>query len=56
MPQPPAEEPQTKITLNLFTSDVDYLKRTIGHGYTSVIREIIREAVNARRNRPDRVR
>ena len=50
MPQPPAEEPLTKVTLNLFTADLDYIKRTYGQGWSTLLRELIREAVNARRN------
>jgi hypothetical protein len=37
------EEPLTKVTLNLFTSDVEELKKTSGYGYTTKIRELVRQ-------------
>lgn len=46
MPKP-SEEPLTKVTLNLFTSDVLAFKRRYGHGYTEQIRLILRENVKA---------
>ena len=36
------EEPLTKVTLNLFTKDVEYLKQRTGLGYTVVIRDVVR--------------
>lgn len=36
-----SEQPLTKVTLNLFTSDVLSLKRRYGHGYTEQIRRIV---------------
>jgi hypothetical protein len=40
-----ADEPLKKVTLNLFESDVEYLQRLYGQGYTSEIRSIIRLSV-----------
>src|SRR5258708_3521074 len=37
------EEPLTKITLNLFSPDVEPLKQIAPQGYTEKIREIVRE-------------
>jgi len=34
-------DPLTKITLNLYTSDVAVLKSVVGEGYTVKIREVI---------------
>jgi hypothetical protein len=39
------EAPLTKVTLNLFSSDVEYLKKKWPIGYTEVIREEIRAFV-----------
>lgn len=44
MPKPSPER-LTKVTLNLFTSDVIAFKRRYGHGYTEQIRLILRENV-----------
>lgn len=46
MPKP-SEEPLTKITLNVFTSDVIAFKRRYGVGYTEQIRLLLRENVKA---------
>jgi hypothetical protein len=54
------EAPLTKITLNLFTDDVEYLKQKYPIGYTEVIRNEVRyyvnflkeEAKHHERNRP----
>lgn len=46
-----AEEPLTKVTLNLFTRDVEDMKRIHGHGYTEVIRRLLRQHLNIRRQR-----
>jgi hypothetical protein len=39
------EAPLTKITLNLFTADVEYLKRKFPIGYTEIIRDEVRAFV-----------
>lgn len=45
-----AEEPLTKVTLNLFTSDVEFYKRYYGdQEYTSLIRWGVRRDVNQRK-------
>ena len=54
------EAPLTKVTLNLFTADVEYLKGKYPIGYTEVIRDEIkalvaemkREEKHRERNRP----
>lgn len=45
MPTPPLEEPATKITLNVFTSDLERLKKIWGPGWSVVIRDLLREYV-----------
>ena len=50
----------TKVTLNLFTADVEYLKDTYPIGYTEVIRDEVKQFViylrqkeqDRERNRP----
>jgi hypothetical protein len=42
MPTPTIDEPIQKVTLNLFTSDIDWLKRHHGQGWTTYIRELVR--------------
>jgi hypothetical protein len=39
------EAPLTKVTLNLFTADVDYLKEKYPIGYTEIIRDQIKAFV-----------
>ena len=54
------EAPLTKVTLNLFTADVEYLKDVYPIGYTEVIRDEIKHFViylrqkeqDRERNRP----
>ena len=41
----PMLEPITKVTLNLYTRDVDWLKDKYPIGYTEQIREIIRQHI-----------
>jgi hypothetical protein len=36
------EEPLTKVTLNLYASDLATLKSLVGPGYTAKVREIVR--------------
>ena len=42
MPTPPLEEPTTKITINVFTADLEALKRSHGPGWSTIIRELLR--------------
>lgn len=42
MPTPQLEEPIQKVTLNLFTRDVEQFKRRYGQGWTSQVREVVR--------------
>lgn len=36
-------DPLQKITLNLYLSDVDWLKKRFGWGYSEKIRDLVRE-------------
>lgn len=47
MPTPPLEEPITKVTINLFTSDVEWLKRNEDH-WTAIVRELVHKYVYAK--------
>lgn len=49
MPTPPLEEPTTKITLNVFTSDYEELKARFGHGWSAQVRMVIRDHLRIRR-------
>lgn len=40
-----AEEPLTKVTLNLFSKDVKFLQEHFGQGYSVEIRKIVRKKV-----------
>lgn len=42
-------EPLTKMTLNLRTDDIDFLKVRIGPGFTEEIRDIVHRAVVQRK-------
>jgi hypothetical protein len=42
VPQRPAEEPITKVTLNLFDRDIERMKHMYGNGWTTVIRALVR--------------
>jgi hypothetical protein len=44
-----AEEPLTKVTLNLFTSDVEYIKARTHDQWTVEIRNVIRSHVRLKR-------
>ena len=48
-----AEEPLTKITLNLFKKDVSLLKEIFPTDYTTEIRNIIRKWLRARTEEAD---
>ena len=38
-----APEPITRLNINLYTTDIEYLKLHLGHGWTTQVRELIRE-------------
>ena len=44
MPQPPLDEPVTKVTLNLWASDVAWAKAQWGAGWSGEIRNLLRKA------------
>lgn len=48
MPKPPSSEPLRRCDLNLFAADVDFLERSIGTGWTTYIRELVRKDVASR--------
>jgi uncharacterized protein (DUF4415 family) len=43
MPNPPSDEPLTKVTLNLFTRDLQRLQRQEGHGWSTKVRQLVRD-------------
>lgn len=43
-----ANEPLVKVTLNLFQSDVEWLKDQYDQGYTEQIRNLVRRYIRAR--------
>lgn len=49
MPTPPLDEPTTKISVNLFTSDYEELKARFGDGWTGQVRMVIRDHLRIRR-------
>ena len=49
MPTPPLDEPTTKISLNIFTSDYEELKAKFGDGWTGQVRMVIRDHLRIRR-------
>lgn len=49
MPTPTLEEPITKITLNLFTTDYKELKKVYGAGWSTRVREVVRNHLRIRR-------
>lgn len=42
-------EPITKVTLNLYSRDLEYLKKRYPDGYSERIREILRQHIRAER-------
>ena len=44
-----SEEPLKKVTLNLNASDVDWLKKYYGWGYSEEVRRVIRTFVNQKK-------
>lgn len=51
MPRVPLDEPAELITVKAFASDVAYLKRTLGYGWSAKVRELIREWVKEQREK-----
>jgi hypothetical protein len=47
MPRPKSDEPLTKITLDLYTRDVQRLKDLHGYGYSTVVRRLVRAHLRA---------
>ena len=45
MPQPPAEEPLVKVTLNLNAADVEWFRERFGYGWTTAVRNALRARV-----------
>lgn len=45
MPKPLSPEPLTRFDGFLFAADVDFLKRTLGAGWSVKVREVVREFV-----------
>jgi len=48
MPNPGPEEPLTKVTININTSDYLWLKEHYGHGYSGVVRGLIRRHIRSK--------
>jgi hypothetical protein len=42
----PSNEPISKTNLNLFTADKVWLERRYGHGWTEIVRKLVRDHVN----------
>jgi hypothetical protein len=42
MPYPASDEPLTKVTINLYTKDVDYLQRKFGRDWADKVRQELR--------------
>ncbi len=42
-----ASEDLTRTNINLYTSDIEFLKLHLGYGWTTQVRELIREYVTA---------
>ena len=49
MPTPTLDEPTTKITVNIFTTDYKELKRIYGQGWSTRLREMVRDHLRIRR-------
>lgn len=44
----PLDEPLYQTSVKLFASDVEWLKRTHGNGWTEVVRDLVREHKKAK--------
>ena len=42
MPNQPLDEPTTKITINVYTADLEVLRRREGYGWSKVLRSLLR--------------
>jgi len=51
MPVRPGE-PLTKVTLNLYTEDVEELNVHLGHGWSTTVRELVHEHLAKFRKQP----
>jgi hypothetical protein len=49
MPTPTLDEPTTKITLNIYTADYKEVKRIYGQGWSTRLREMVRDHLRIRR-------
>lgn len=47
MPNPGSEEPLTKVTLNLFTKDLEELRTREGHGWSTWVRNLVRQKLRS---------
>jgi tRNA A37 threonylcarbamoyladenosine biosynthesis protein TsaE len=47
LPNHSASEPIQRIDLNLYTADVIWLKTTIGNGWTTFVRELVRTHIKS---------
>lgn len=45
MPNPGSEEPLTKVTLNLFSKDLEQLRVKEGYGWSTWVRNLVRQAL-----------
>lgn len=48
-----AGEPLTKTTMNFFETDIEWLKKHHGHGYTEAIRDLVRNHVAYKKTAED---
>jgi hypothetical protein len=46
----PADAPLRKVTLNLYEADCAYLEKTLGHGWTTEVRNAVHEYAGKRLN------
>ena len=43
----PSDEPLHKTLINLYKTDVDYMKKKWGQGWSTIVRELIRSHIKA---------
>lgn len=53
MPYPAADEPITKCSINLYSSDVAYLQRKFGRGWTEMVRQEVRAFIRVEQEMED---
>jgi len=46
-----ADEPLTKCTLNIYSTDIAEMKKVFGYGWSEQVRRYVREGMRRRRNR-----